>query len=255
MVGNDENSKNYGKLVNLVVGGLGVIGILIGIALKDQSPWDTIFLSVGTSMLATAIVTKINASYLVKSQRVEKLISTWQLYNIYKTKADMNTIDANRALEQCRDSIDIIGEGLSTYIAAQGNVLRDKLLKEGVKVRIISCDSAEMLELRAKDESRGWKEGSIAVGKVLALKEWVEKLREELGDKEENLQIHYHSTYPGLSYLRIDSMLFISANLWRKPSQQSFAICFTDKGEGGKYFKEYFEDIWMNFSKENCDLE
>lgn len=254
MLRNDENSNNYGDLVNLIVGGVGVIGILIGIVLNEQGAWNTIFLSVGTSMLATAIVTKINASYLMKSQRIEKLVSTWQLYNIYKTKADMNTIDANKALEQCRESIDIIGEGLSSYIAAQGNVLQDKILKENIKIRIISCDSAEMLELREKDESRGWNGTNGAVGKVLALKEWVEELRKKLGDKKESIQIRYHSTYPGLSYLRIDSMLFISANLWRRPSQQSFAISFSGEGEGGKYFKDYFDDIWENFSRENCGL-
>lgn len=254
MLNNHNENIDYGRLVNFTVAAVGVIGILLGIVLQNQCIWGTICLSVGTSVLATALVTKINTSYLLRSQRIEKLISTWQLHNMYETKSDMNTLDANRALEQCTETIDIIGEGLSSYIGAQGHLLRNKILHGGVRVRIISCDDIQALKMRARDESRGWDDGDAPVEKVIALDQWVSALRQELGDRKDNLQIRYHSSYPGLSYLKLDTWVFVSANLWRKTSQQSFALSFTGEGKGGKYFSDYFEDVWANIAHEQCKL-
>lgn len=253
----DRNSpQNYGGKVNKFVGLSGILLILIGILLRSCVVWSTIFLSVGTSIFATAIVTWINAAYLIKSQRIETLVSVWRLYDLYETKADMNTKDANKALEQCEESIDIIGEGLSNYIAAKGEVLRNKILNKGVIVRIISCDSSDMLKSRARDETRsGQSSGKDAIQKVIDLIQWIDDLRVELTDKRDNIKIRFHNSYPSLSYLRIDKMLFISTNLCRKQSQQSFALSFEIGGKGGKYFQEYFDDLWKNFTHEECKLK
>lgn len=251
-----SSPQNYGGMINRIVGLAGIALILIGILLNSYLVWSTIFLSVGTSIFATAIVTWINAAYLMRSQRIEALVSVWRLYNLYETKADMNAEDANRALEQCEEVIDIMGEGLSNYIAAKGEVLRNKILNKGVKVRIISCDSADMLKLRAKDETRsGQSSGDDAIQKVIDLNQWVDDLREELNDKSDTIEIRFHSSYPSLSYLRIDNMLFISANLCRKQSQQSFALSFKIGGKGGVYFQEYFDDLWKNFAHKECRLK
>lgn len=255
MLNHNDEGKNFGRTINFFIAAVGFIGILLGIIWQDQCVLGTIFLSVGTSVFATALVTEISAGYLLKSQRLEKLVSSWRLHGLYTTKADMNTIDANQALRQCKGSIDIIGEGLSSYIAAQGDTLRSKILNENVKVRIISCDSDAMLRQRAQDEGRGWDEGGTAVQKVKALDQWVSKIREELGENADHLQIRFHSSYPGLSYLRIDGILFVSTNLWRKPSQLSLAMSFSESGTGYCYFKDYFEDIWQNFASDRtCRL-
>lgn len=254
----EKSKMNYGQIVNICIGTLGIICILSGIILyfNYYELFSTILLSIGTSILATSIVTCINAKYMLKSQHVEKLMSEWKIYNLYKTKADMNTFDANTALEQCRNSIDIIAEGLSNYRAAQGETLKDKILKHNVTVRIISCDSSEMLKQRSQDESSSGKDdGKNAVQKVKELNHWVEQLQKELGNNSEVVQIRYHASYPGFSYLRIDNKIFVSPNLWRRQSQQSFAIGFMSGGEGGKYFQKYFESLWeSDFVHEKCQL-
>lgn len=251
-----ESKANYGEIVNYLIGAIGAICILLGIVFHCYEVTSTIILSIGTSILATSIVTYINAKYMLKLRHVEKLISKWKIHNLYKTKADMNTLGANIALEQCSDSIDIIAEGLSNYRTAQGDTLKNKILRHNVTVRIISCDSPEMLRQRSQDESSsGIDDGKNAVQKVKELHQWVEQLHKELGDHSDAIRIRYHASYPGFSYLRIDNHIFVSTNLWRKQSQQSFAIEFIADGEGGKYFQNYFENLWeSDFVHNECQL-
>lgn len=251
-----ELKINYGKIVNFCIGAIGIICILLGILFHYYEVASTILLSIGTSILATSIVSWINAKYMLKVRHVEKFMSKWNICNLYKSKADMNTLDANESLEKCSDSIDIIAEGLSNYRVAQGDVLKNKILRHNVKVRIISCDSSEMLKQRSQDESySGIDDGKSAVQKVKELNRWVKQIQKELGDKSDAIQICYHTSYPGFSYLRIDNKIFVSVNLWRKPSQQSFAIEFMADGEGGKYFQNYFEDLWASdFVHKECQL-
>lgn len=251
-----HSNKNYGQIVNIFIGAIGIICILLAIIFRSCEVAGNIFLSIGTSILATSVVTWINAKYMLRTQRAEKLMSKWKLHNLYKSKADMNAFDANTALDQCSNSIDIIAEGLSNYRAAKGDILKDKILKHNVEVRIISCDSFEMLRKRAQDESSsGIDDGKSAMQKVKELAQWVEQLRNELGDKSDRIQIRYHSSYPELSYLRIDNKVFVSTNLWKKQSQQSFAIGFMSNGEGGEYFQNYFQNLWeSDFVHRECQL-
>lgn len=263
MLKNKDDNGNYGRAVNKIVGWIGMAGILLGFCVQQYcDDIGTIVISVGASIVATALVTWMNAKYILKTQRMEGLISVWRLHNIYESKSEMNERDANVALEQCGDSIDIIAEGLFSYISNKGDVLKDKIVKNGVRVRIISCDSDEMLRFRAKDEIGPECSGDDAVLKVKKLDQWVRDVREALGENGENdekkdrLQIRYHSSYPGFSYLRIDKMSFVSANLWEKPSQQCFAISFEGSGKGDEYFKQYFESLWENsvFVHQGCKL-
>lgn len=256
-----DHNENYGKAVNRMVGWIGLACTLLGFLVQNfNGDIGTILLSVGASILATALVTCINAKYMMKTQRMEGLISIWRLHDIYESKAEMNNPDANAALEQCKDSIDIIAEGLFNYITMKGDVLKEKILKNGVKVRIISCDSDEMLRLRARDEIGPESSGDDAVTKVKKLDQWIGDIHKELekeGRDKENVQICYHSSYPGFSYLRIDAMSFVSANLWGKPSQQCFAISFEGNGKGDTYFRKYFEKLWNNqeFVHKECRLK
>lgn len=255
---NRINNKDYGQIINLFVACIGIVVILLGILIyRCCEIIGTIFLSVGTSILATAIVTKINAAYVLRVRRIESLLSKWKLYNIYETKADMNLLDANEALKQCENSIDIIAEGMHNYLAAEGGLLRDKILNHNVKIRIISCDSECMLKKRSQDEIGVEDSGTGAITKVKQLDQWVKNVQKNLDtNKRENLQIRYHSTYPGFSYLRIDKKLFVSANLWGKPSQQCFALSFDENGAGYTYFDEYFKKMWDDdsFVHEECKL-
>lgn len=246
--------RKMGKLLNLVIIALGCLFIAFGIISSEDLTAQTIFLSIGTSLLASAIVSWLSSEYLIENERVKRVIENWQLSNLYQTKADMNEGESNKALEECSGSIDIVAEGMHNFLSVKGLVLRSKL-KQGVKIRIISCDNQAMLDQRAKDESLTGKRGHTdTAGQVMELLHWVEQTRQEVQGCD--ISIRFHSSYPAYSYLKIDSKVFVSPNLWLLPSQQSIAFSFFEEGIGGKYFEQYFEQLWSSeFVHETCHLK
>lgn len=241
------------ELLNIVIGLLGIIIIAVGISLSEYSILMTILLSIGTSLVASSIVSWLNAKYLVKNENIKILLTKWQILSLYKTKAEMN-VDSNEALESCKKSLDIIAEGMHNFILTQDVLLRRKI-KSGVKIRIISCDNTAVLLERKKDESINGSYGDSDPGEYIRqLNDWIKNIRNDYPNCK--IEIRYHSSYPSLSYMKADSTVFISPNLWLRPSQQSFALSFTEEGIGGKYFSGYFEELWNSswFVHENCKL-
>lgn len=244
--------RKMGRLLNVMIILLGLLLIAGGIMAKDNGIALTILVSIGTSLIASAIVSLLNAEYLTENERIKNLIKRWQLSSLYKTKADMNQ-ESNAVLETCSSRIDIIAEGMHGFLSAKGEELREKL-RQGVKIRIISCDNQTMLAQRAKDESLTGKKMNVdAAEEIKDLINWVDKSREIIPKCD--LSIRFHSSYPACSYLRIDSKVFISPNMWLRPSQQSFAISFFEEGIGGEYFSKYFEQLWSGeFTHDHCEL-
>ena len=229
--------RKMGKLLNLVIIALGCLFIAFGIISSEDLTAQTIFLSIGTSLLASAIVSWLSSEYLIENERVKRVIENWQLSNLYQTKADMNEGESNKALEECSGSIDIVAEGMHNFLSVKGLVLR------------------RMLDQRAKDESLTGKRGHTdTAGQVMELLHWVEQTRQEVQGCD--ISIRFHSSYPAYSYLKIDSKVFVSPNLWLLPSQQSIAFSFFEEGIGGKYFEQYFEQLWSSeFVHETCHLK
>ena len=250
-------NSNYGRAVNRLVGSIGLIFVLAGIIVQYMVPLSEIptmlLYSIGTSLFSSAVVTSLTFQYMIDSREINDLLNIWRLHDIYETKSAMNVYDTNQALQNCQKSVDIIAEGMSSFISAQGDVLLS-LIQKKVKIRIISCDSYEMLSLRAGDESyNGVGNGASAVQNVLNLTEWVKQIKSD--NPNSDIAVRFHSSYPAFTYLKLDDIIFVSANLWRKQSQQTFALSFVKGGKGADYFERYFDDLWNgNFVHEDCRL-
>ncbi len=249
----NNSKRNYGSVINTITTLVGIIILFIAIILKNKSIINdtiyTILLSIGTSIIASSLVSWIGEKYLFESKRINDIIKEWNLYNCYETKAKMN-IDSNECLENCSGAIDIIAEGMYNFLNAKSPLL-ENLMEKGVKVRIISCDNAEMIEQKSKDESFGKGGHDTETWKILSLKQTVDTWKE----KKYRVELKFHSSYPAFSYLRIDSYIFVSPNLWMHPSQQTFAISFLQKGKGAKYFMNEFENLWgSQFVHDTCKL-
>ena len=250
-------TANYGRAVNRSVWSIGLVCILFGIIVQYMIPHSAVcsmlLYSIGTSLFASAVVTSLTFQYMIDSREINELLNTWRLYNIYETKSAMNVYDANQSLQNCQHSVDIIAEGMSSFISAQGDVLL-RLIQRKVKIRIISCDSSEMLALRAKDESTSdIGNGETAIHNVLNLTRWIKNVQND--NPGSDIAIRFHSSYPAFTYLKLDDMVFVGANLWRKQSQQTFALSFVKGGKGADYFVRYFDDLWRgDFVHEDCRL-
>ena len=80
----DPKSWNA-KLVNLVVGLTGALLIVIGILVGMDKTISVIIVSVGTSMLASAIVTGLSLQYLINQNQMTVMVEHWGLGGIYAT--------------------------------------------------------------------------------------------------------------------------------------------------------------------------
>lgn len=234
--------ENQSKLTNIIIGLLGLLFVLAAIILQISSVLQNVFLSVGCSLIATSIATWLTSYYLINSNEVKEIITLWKLKGMFETKTEMN-IKSNVCLENAKKQIDIIAVGMANFLSSKSSVLEGKALN-GVCVRIISCDNQTMLSQREKDETIRGNGNVIGTMKndVEELTKWVK----EVADKNGNIAIKYHSTYPGFSYLRIDDSVFFGPNLPLYKSQTNFALEFSIGGKGGHYFSNYFDSLWEN---------
>lgn len=239
-----EIIENQARLTNIIIGLLGFVLVLIAIVFQLPNILQNVLLSVGCSLIATSIATWLTSFYIISNNEVKEIINRWKLKGIFETKSEMN-MKSNEYLDNAKSHIDIIAIGMANFLSFKANVLEKKAL-EGVKIRIISCGNLTMLKQREKDETISGKGNVVDTmrNEVEELTLWVN----EIISKNGNIEIKYHSTYPGFSYLRIDDNIFFGPNLPLYKSQTNFALEFNIRGKGGHYFKEYFDSLWNNDS-------
>lgn len=226
-----------GSKCNLVILLLGLLLVFAGITVKGNSVFETVLLSVGTSLVATSIATYVNSKYVIHNSKLKVVVEQWKLENIYESKAKMNE-KSNMCLENCKKSIDIIAIGMENFLAKKGTLL-EELLKRGVTIRIITCNPSSVFVGRREEDEQGKNIGKMSLD-IEKLRDWVRK-QIELQNK---IEVKYYVSYPAFSYLRVDNNLFWSDNLCKMPSQQSMAFEFYKNGKGFDYYSQYFETLW-----------
>ena len=242
--------EKQSKLTNVIVLFVGLVFVLSTKFFEMSEVYDSVCLSVGCSLIATSIATFLTSFYIIKNNEIKEMINEWRLRSIYKTKTEMNEA-SNKYLEEAKKHIDIIAIGMSNFISYKGEVLEKKAI-EGVEIRIISCNNTEMLNQREKDETIGG-DGEVIgtmINEVESLTKWVENIKNKNG----NISIKYHSTYPGFSYLRLDEHIFFGPNLPLYKSQINFALEFDKNGDGGAYFNKYFNKLWEDVCTESIKI-
>lgn len=223
---------------NLMVIIVGILLFIIGISNTEHATIQALFFGIGGSLIATGIGTWLTSFYTISREETEEIISDWRLKQIFETKQAMND-ESNKCLNDAVKQIDIVAVGMTGYLSYKGSLLEEKL-KKGVAIRIISCDNLTMLEQREADESSNYSpQNDKMKGEVTNLSNWVSR-NKKIG----NINIKYHSSYPGFSYLRIDDTIFFGPNLPKYMSQTNMAFSFDIAGQGGKYLSNYFEKLW-----------
>ncbi len=226
-----------GKLVNLVVGTVGIILILISLLESVQDPARTILLSIGTSILATSIVTGLNARYLISQNNSISMTEKWGLGGIYEVRAHINTY-TNKALLHA-DNLDICAMGLKGFRDAQGKNIA-KRVSRGMNLRILTLDPTNPY-LSEIDRKEG-----LAVGSTKATVEslilWVKQLQKlQLADGQ--VEIKTYMDYPHEFYFCIDGTVFIGP-YESKTSQQTITYRYNAHGQGARYYSDNFERLW-----------
>lgn len=227
------------RLVNLLVLAVGVILILISASFKASSRPAVVLLSVGTSVVATAIVSFVVAMYSAELRLRNTEVEQWGLGAIYTTRADMNQ-SSNLRLPGCREQLDIAAFGLKGFRETQTETVRD-LVRRGVHVRVLAMHPDSPF-VAAREVAEEQVEGQIRQT-LLSLREWVESLSKDARTTNQ-VELKYYDTWPVDFYFRVDDVVYIGPYLWGFSSQQTVSLEFHRPGVGFTYWTRYFEALW-----------
>jgi hypothetical protein len=234
-------------LLNIVIFILGVL-LILGAMLTDKSYEDIriIFMSVGTSIIASSIVVYLSSHYLFKQSRVKEIIETWKLTGVYRTRAEMN-LTTNIYLKESKSQIDIIAFGLKGFRENQTTLIQEKI-RNGLKLRILTVNPQSIF-LSQRESDEGEVKGQIK-NTIEQLSTWVEEIK-LLAPVSEYVELKYYDTLPLDFYFRVDNSLFLGPYMYGKSSQQTFSYEFEYGGIGFEYWSAYFEKLWSdeNFAK------
>lgn len=239
------------RLVNFIVLLIGILATIIGVFLHDNKDASTILISVGASLVASAIVTYLSSIYIYKRKKEKELIDYWGITSIYKTRQEMNR-SCEEHMQQIEKQMDIIAFGLRSFRDSQGKFIKSKI-KNGLKLRILTIDpNSEFLRQREMDEKKT--EGSIK-DSINQLIQWADEINKEL--KKQAVEIRIYNALPLDFYFREDDYCFVGPYQYGKDSQQTISYEFHKKGKGFSYYQEYFEDLWndRDFCKDTALLK
>lgn len=229
------------RLVNLLIGLIGVILVLVGILASQiiGATWEAVLISVGASLVASAIVSYLTSIYIFKRRQSKEITETWGLCAICETRAEMNII-VNDRIKKAQDHLDIIAYGLSSLRESRTSLLKEKV-EHGLSIRILTVHpDCDLLCQKDKDEK---KQPGTTAASIRALCKWILELQQIKGAK---VEIKFCSSLPTEVYFRVDDYIYTGPYQWARDSQRSITMEYRNAGNAFKYYKDYFDAIWKD---------
>lgn len=235
-----EVYRNNEKSTNTILLLVGIIAIIAGALLRKYTVASTILLSIGTSVTAGALMSLLNSKYTIKKEEEEEL-KKWGIKAIYPTRQKMND-PCDELLKRATKEVEMTGFGFRSLRDSQTDVIKRKL-SEGVSFKILTLDpDSVFVGFREKDEKVP--QGSIR-DSIIQLQLWADELN--AGSRKGKIRIRYYDSLPQDFYFRIDSAVFVGPYIRDKLSQQTISYEY-HKGEGQRYYQNYFRAIWSDKS-------
>lgn len=231
------------RFLNILIGFLGCVLIIVGILFVDEKP-KTIFISIGASLVASAVVGYLASFYMFKQKAEKEITETWGLRAIYKTRQKMNESCDKLVTEHSR-CIDIMAFGLRSLRHAKSKEIENGV-KRGLRLRVLAV-SPQSEYLKQQDKIERKTIGSTA-NDILQLQEWIEHLNEI---RPGCAELRYYDSFPLEFYFRVDETLFVGPYQYGRDSQQTISSEYKD-GQVFSFYTSYFSDLWAdpNFCKD-----
>lgn len=227
--------------INLIALISGLASVGIGIFCKANV--QIILISIGTSIIASSIVSFLSGRYLLQRSKVKDIMEKWGLEGIYETRSEMNE-SSNIYLNIIENEMDILVLGMRSFRDAKGALIKEKV-KKGICIRILTLNpNSSFVQQRESDEGKVKDEIKKT---ILDLIDWVNELK-DIAPNKSNIQIKFYDTYPLDSYLRIDNHIYIGPNMYKKLSQQTISYEFKGNSLGYLYYSKYFSRLWDDTS-------
>ena len=229
--------SNLEQLINGAVLLVGIILILSSMICEKGGQWETILISIGASLIASAIVSFLTSIYILKYQRAKNIAETWGIRSIEEQRALMN-VQVDERMRKAKKHIDIIAYGLKSLRESGTRLIKDAL-KRNIRIRIITVNPENEI-LRIKDKDEGKSEGSTAQS-INKLEEWVKHLNE--GSKGK-IELRFCETLPSELYYRVDKYVYTGPYQFGRESQRTITTEYKSPGKGYSYYTQYFDDLW-----------
>lgn len=223
----------FAAVVIILVGG--------GLCLLESStgqPWDTVWLSIGCSLIASGVVILIHDFFV--ERKTVSLLDEWKLERIFSTRAEKNA-ESDPELTKVKYCIDAVAFGLSSFRSKQSSKV-ETCLRKGVNVRIITMHP-DSTYLSIRDEEENKSQGSTKYS-IEQLVEWADKLNNK--NLKGKIIIKGYMTMTLDFYWRIDNTVYVGPYWYGVDSQQTITYKFLDGGKGFTQYTEYYESLWGN---------
>lgn len=227
------------RVTNTIIGLVGIVFILIAIIVGTEKIISVVMLSVGASILASAIVGNLSTRYLIQQNDNLQTIERWGISGIYEARSEINTETNNLLLTTKK--LEICAMGLKGFRDAQSKTI-EQCVARGMILRILTLDPSSKI-LSEIDRTEGLSEGSTRAT-IISLIDWIEELKKkQLGPTQVELKIYDH--YPYDFYFCMDGTVF-TGPYHTKTSQQTITYKFSANTLGANTFKSYYESLWEN---------
>lgn len=223
--------------------GLGVIvvGIILClISVGAQSPWDTVWLSIGCSLIASGLVILMH-DFFIERKTVSEL-DDWKLTKIYSTRAEKNA-DSDPQLDNARYVVDAVAFGLKSFRSKQTKRV-EGCLRRGVNFRIITMNP-ESSFVRQREIEENETEGQIE-HTVEELVKWADELNAK--DLKGRILVKGYDAMTLDFYWRVDDEIYVGPYWYNVSSQQTITYKFERGGKGFTTYSDYFDALWDNDS-------
>ncbi len=225
--------------------GLGIIiaGIVMClISANTGAPWDTVWLSIGCSLIASGLVILMHDFFIERKKASE--LDEWKVEKIYSTRAERNA-EADPNIENARYCIDGIAFGLSTFRNMYGRRI-EQCLKKGVQIRLLTMDpDGQFIKYREEEENAG--AGGIK-DTILEMVKWADSLNQI--NARGKIVIKAYNSMTIDYYWRVDNDLYVGPYWYGYKSSDTITYKFVAGGRGFQHYGEYFEKLWED--KELC---
>ena len=226
------------RLLNAVTFLLGIVLTILGWGfITENTNFNTVMLSLGTSIVATSIIAFLNVNYTAHQFEISELVSTWRLEGLFETRAEMNDV-SNDALAKLEKELDIAAFGLKQFRQTQEAVLVQRV-RAGARVRILApSPDSDFVRQREKEENEPVDQIASSIRSLIA---WKNGLPSAVKD---NIRIKIYDAMPLDFYFRIDDLIFLGPYLHGLSSQQTPSMSFSYGGVAYRYYTGYFDRLW-----------
>jgi len=222
--------------VNLIIFCVGYIFILKGCSQDNNAQVNVVYISIGTSLIASGIVMFLELfREILKGQlfkRIYNIIFEGGLEFLYE-KRDLDKYDS--LMKNIKKKVDITGYTLNAFYESYSDLIIEKVkANPGIIIRIILVNpDSEFSKNRAKLENR----------KHESFKDSVERIKSSFHGYT-NIKLRQIDSPLSTMIFRIDDIIFAGPHLHKKTSKSTLTMELNKKGWLFAEYEMEFERLW-----------